>query len=143
MKNDLRKPILVLQRILIALMLCYPICAFHLLPGIGDGERYYIRLLLPLALLILGLKLWTHHLNAQPFKEFGKAILPWVLTIAVLMAIHHRGGFSSYLVLPLVAKTQSLVPLLAFAAALVLAGILVTAAAAGKWNYNLITVSKV
>ncbi len=103
MKNDLRKPILVLQRILIALMLCYPICAFHLLPGIGDGERYYIRLLLPLALLILGLKLWTHHLNAQPFKEFGKAILPWVLTIAVLMAIHHRGGFSSYLVLPLVA----------------------------------------
>jgi|GEM_PF-3420846 len=47
------------------------------------------------------------------------------------------------LVLPLVAKTQSLVPLLAFAAALVLAGILVTAAAAGKWNYNLITVSKV
>ena len=103
MKNDLRKPILVLQRILIALMLCYPICAFHLLPGIGDGERYYIRLLLPLALLILGLKLWTHHLNAQPFKEFGKAILPWVLTIAVLMAIHHKGGYSSYLVLPLVA----------------------------------------
>jgi O-antigen ligase len=103
MKNDLRKPILVLQRILIALMLCYPICAFHLLPGIGDGERYYIRLLLPLALLILGLKLWMHHLNVKPFKELGKAILPWVLTIAVLMAIHHRGGFSSYLVLPLVA----------------------------------------
>jgi O-antigen ligase len=69
----------------------------------GDGERYYIRLLLPLALLILGLKLWTHHLNAKPFKEFGKAILPWVLTIAVLMVIHHRGGYSSYLVLPIVA----------------------------------------
>jgi O-antigen ligase len=69
----------------------------------GDGERYYIRFLLPLALLIIGLKLWTHHFNAKPFKEFGKAILPWVLTIAFLMAIHHRGGYSSYLVLPLVA----------------------------------------
>jgi len=97
------KNILILQRVLIALMLLYPICAFHVLPYVGDGERYYSRILLPLALITLGLKAWTHHLKLRDFLPFGAAVLPWILVVALLMAVHHRSGFSSYLILPLVA----------------------------------------
>ena len=97
------KNILILQRVLIALMLLYPICAFHELPYMGDGERYYIRILLPLALITIGLKAWSHNLKLRDFLPLGAVVLPWGLVIALLMAIHQRGGFSSYLVLPLVA----------------------------------------
>jgi hypothetical protein len=83
---------------------------------------------------------------------WGMRAVTIALLIAAVPEVLIALGFSMFryisvpeylLVLPLVAKTQSLAPLLVFAAALILAGILVTAAAAGKWNHNLITVSKV
>ena len=97
------KNILILQRVLIALMLLYPICAFHRLPLLGDGERYYLRLLLPIAVMTIGLKAWGRELKLRNFLPLGAAVLPWILVVAVLMVVHQKGGFSSYLVLPLAA----------------------------------------
>ena len=86
------------REILLLCMLCYPVILMRFI----EGEKIFRTILVFFVLLVLLLQFVYRRVNWCEAKAITKVIGVWLIAVLFLLAVHHRPGFTDYIVIPFV-----------------------------------------